>query len=56
MTSTPAAFADLCLDAADVRRVGSFWVAVLGGELVVRDDGHIGPGTDGTSRWLPFTS
>ena len=39
MTVTMAAYKDLCLDAADVRRVGSFWADVLGGELVVRDDG-----------------
>ena len=39
MTSVLAAYKDLCLDAIDVRRQGSFWAGVLGGDLVVRDDG-----------------
>ena len=36
---TIAAVSALCLDAADVRRAGEFWAAVLGAPLVVREDG-----------------
>ena len=36
---TPANVDALCLDAADVRRAGEFWAAVLGAPLAVRADG-----------------
>jgi hypothetical protein len=36
---TLATYKDLCLDAADVGRVGGFWAAALGAELELRPDG-----------------
>ncbi len=37
----PAAYKDLCLDAVDPLRLGRFWSAALGLELVECDDGDV---------------
>jgi hypothetical protein len=34
-----ARFKDLCIDAADARRLGGFWAKVLGRRLLMHDDG-----------------
>ncbi len=36
-----ATYKDLCIDAVDVRRLGSFWAAALGLELELLDDGDV---------------
>ena len=40
-TAYPVSFKDLCVDAVDPVRLGTFWAAVLGRDLSRRDDGIV---------------
>jgi hypothetical protein len=40
-TAYPATYKDLCIDAVDPLRLGSFWAAVLGRRLNRREDGMV---------------
>ncbi len=49
-----ATYKDLCIDAADPVRLGAFWGAVLGWDLVEHDDGdaHLADGAGRVQLWL----